>query len=158
MIRRRHLLQATAGILAAPALVEKVGAQTAFDWKQAKGKVQEEWGKLTDDYLDQIAGNELSRTGDLAPANVRLAQRGALIERRSISTIVATHQPELARRLGGSVIHLVDGAARIVEMFAAEHERILPRRREMPPRRLPLCLFCCRPSQATTMSTWRARS
>ena len=37
MIRRRHLLQATAGILAAPALVEKVGAQTAFDWKQAKG-------------------------------------------------------------------------------------------------------------------------
>jgi len=37
MIRRRHLLQATAGMLAAPALVEKVGAQSAFDWKQAKG-------------------------------------------------------------------------------------------------------------------------
>ena len=33
---------------------------------------------------DQIAGNELSRTGDLAPANVRLAQRGVRIERRSI--------------------------------------------------------------------------
>ena len=31
---------------------------------------------------DQIAGNELSRTGDLAPANVRLAQRGVRIERR----------------------------------------------------------------------------
>ena len=37
MIRRRHLLAATAGVLAAPALVEKVGAQTAFDWKQFKG-------------------------------------------------------------------------------------------------------------------------
>jgi multiple sugar transport system substrate-binding protein len=37
MIRRRHLLAATAGLLAAPALVEKVGAQSAFDWKQAKG-------------------------------------------------------------------------------------------------------------------------
>ena len=37
MIRRRHLLQASAGLLAAPALVEKVGAQTAFDWKQFKG-------------------------------------------------------------------------------------------------------------------------
>jgi multiple sugar transport system substrate-binding protein len=37
MIRRRHLLQATAGVLAAPAIVEKVGAQTAFDWKQFKG-------------------------------------------------------------------------------------------------------------------------
>lgn len=33
---------------------------------------------------DQIAGNELARTGDLAPANVRLAQAGARIERRSI--------------------------------------------------------------------------
>ena len=37
MIRRRTLLQGTAGLLAAPAIVEKVGAQTAFDWKQAKG-------------------------------------------------------------------------------------------------------------------------
>ena len=32
---------------------------------------------------DNIAGNELSRTGDLAPANVRLQQRGAVIERRN---------------------------------------------------------------------------
>ena len=37
MIRRRHLLAASASLLAAPALVEKVGAQSAFDWKQAKG-------------------------------------------------------------------------------------------------------------------------
>ncbi len=37
MIRRRQLLQASAGILAAPAIVEKVGAQSAFDWKQFKG-------------------------------------------------------------------------------------------------------------------------
>ena len=33
---------------------------------------------------DNIAGNELSRTGDLAPANVRLAQSGVRIERRSV--------------------------------------------------------------------------
>jgi uncharacterized protein YjbJ (UPF0337 family) len=25
-------------------------------WKQMKGKVKEQWGKLTDDDLDQIAG------------------------------------------------------------------------------------------------------
>lgn len=37
MIRRRHVLQASAGLLAAPAIVEKVGAQSAFDWKQFKG-------------------------------------------------------------------------------------------------------------------------
>lgn len=36
-IRRRHLLAATAGALAAPPLVEKVGAQSAFDWKRFKG-------------------------------------------------------------------------------------------------------------------------
>ncbi len=33
---------------------------------------------------DNIAGNELSRTGDLAPANVRLQQRGTTIERRTL--------------------------------------------------------------------------
>ncbi|MEY4362447.1 MAG: hypothetical protein RL391_1753 [Actinomycetota bacterium] len=33
---------------------------------------------------DNIAGNELSRTGDLAPANVRLAQQGVSVRRRSI--------------------------------------------------------------------------
>ncbi len=36
---------------------------------------------ITQDY---IAGNELSRTGDLAPANSRLAQRNVRIERRSL--------------------------------------------------------------------------
>ena len=33
---------------------------------------------------DAIAGNELSRTGDLAPANVRLQQAGVRIERRTL--------------------------------------------------------------------------
>jgi mycofactocin system FadH/OYE family oxidoreductase 1 len=37
---------------------------------------------------DNIAGNELSRTGDLAPANVRLQQRGVDIERRTIPRCV----------------------------------------------------------------------
>lgn len=26
------------------------------NWKQLKGKVREQWGKLTDDQVDQIAG------------------------------------------------------------------------------------------------------
>ena len=37
MINRRTLLTGSAALLAAPAIVERVGAQTAFDWKQAKG-------------------------------------------------------------------------------------------------------------------------
>ncbi len=38
MIRRRRLLATSAALLAAPAIVESVGAQSAFDWKQAKGQ------------------------------------------------------------------------------------------------------------------------
>ncbi|WP_158744093.1 ABC transporter substrate-binding protein [Acidisphaera sp. L21] len=37
MLNRRTLLTGTAALLAAPAIVESVGAQAAFDWKQAKG-------------------------------------------------------------------------------------------------------------------------
>ncbi|HNJ96965.1 MAG TPA: mycofactocin system FadH/OYE family oxidoreductase 1 [Ilumatobacteraceae bacterium] len=50
---------------------------------------------------DQIAGNELSRTGDLAPANVRLQQRGVRIERRSILREVRPGEVELEDRFSG---------------------------------------------------------
>lgn len=30
--------------------------RAAGNWKQFKGKVKEQWGKLTDDELDKIAG------------------------------------------------------------------------------------------------------
>lgn len=50
---------------------------------------------------DQIAGNELSRTGDLAPANVRLQQRGVHIERRSILRAVRPGEVELEDRFSG---------------------------------------------------------
>ena len=43
---------------------------------------------------DQIAGNELARSGDLAPANVRLAQRGVRIERRSLVVAVRPGGPD----------------------------------------------------------------
>ncbi len=50
---------------------------------------------------DQIAGNELSRSGDLAPANVRLAQLGVQIERRSILRSVRKGEVELQDRFSG---------------------------------------------------------
>ncbi len=50
---------------------------------------------------DQIAGNELSRTGDLAPANTRLAQRGAHIERRTLLRAVRPGEVELEDRFSG---------------------------------------------------------
>ena len=30
--------------------------RVAGNWKQAKGKVKEQWGKITDDDLDKMAG------------------------------------------------------------------------------------------------------
>jgi mycofactocin system FadH/OYE family oxidoreductase 1 len=50
---------------------------------------------------DQIAGNELSRTGDLAPANVRLAQRGVRIERRTLLREVRNGEIEVEDRFTG---------------------------------------------------------
>ncbi len=50
---------------------------------------------------DQIAGNELSRTGDLAPANVRLQRRGVQFERRSLLRAVRAREVELEDRFSG---------------------------------------------------------
>ncbi len=50
---------------------------------------------------DQIAGNELSRTGDLAPANTRLAQRGVTIERRSLLRRVTADHVIVENRFSG---------------------------------------------------------
>ncbi|MBI1773896.1 MAG: sugar ABC transporter substrate-binding protein [Proteobacteria bacterium] len=58
MITRRRLLQTSVGLLAAPAIVEKVGAQSAFDWKQFKGQ------KVEVNY-------QLSPRGDVAKNNLK---------------------------------------------------------------------------------------
>ncbi len=51
---------------------------------------------------DNIVGNELARTGDLAPANVRLQQAGVHIERRSIVRAV-TAPASVPETVGGAV-------------------------------------------------------
>ncbi|MEA2788195.1 MAG: hypothetical protein QOG73_601, partial [Acetobacteraceae bacterium] len=38
MIRRRHLLQVSSAVLAAPTFMRRANAQSAFDWKQCKGQ------------------------------------------------------------------------------------------------------------------------
>ncbi len=35
------------------------------NWKQAKGKVQQQWGKLTNDDLDVVAGKRTELSGKL---------------------------------------------------------------------------------------------
>jgi uncharacterized protein YjbJ (UPF0337 family) len=39
--------------------------QVEGKWKQMKGSLKEKWGKLTDDDLDQIAGNRDKLVGKL---------------------------------------------------------------------------------------------
>jgi mycofactocin system FadH/OYE family oxidoreductase 1 len=63
---------------------------------------------------DLIAGNELSRTGDLAPANVRLAQGGVRVEKRALLRAVRTAAE-------GVEVHLDDrfsGARRTIRAAA----------------------------------------
>jgi mycofactocin system FadH/OYE family oxidoreductase 1 len=50
---------------------------------------------------DQIAGNELSRSGDLAPANTRLARQAITVERRAVVTAVRKGRVELQDRFSG---------------------------------------------------------
>ncbi len=50
---------------------------------------------------DNIAGNELSRTGDLAPANSRLARAGVTIERRTLLRTVRANEVVVEDRYSG---------------------------------------------------------
>ncbi len=51
---------------------------------------------------DNIAGNELARSGDLAPANVRLARSGVRIERRALLVRVQAEGATLGDRYSGA--------------------------------------------------------
>ena len=76
-----------------------------------------------------VAGNELARTGDLAPANVRLQQAGVLIERRSIVRAVrATESVDDARptHLSRSSWRTASPASAATIEAAARRRRRLP--------------------------------
>ena len=60
---------------------------------------------------DNVAGNELARTGDLAPANVRLQQQGVQIERRSVVRAVRAGAVEVEDRFSGERRDLAAAAA-----------------------------------------------
>ncbi len=51
---------------------------------------------------DNIAGNELARTGDLAPANVRLARAGVRIERHALLVKVTAEGATIRDRYSGA--------------------------------------------------------
>ncbi len=96
---------------------------------------------------DNIAGNELSRTGDLAPANSRLAQAAVTIERRALLRIVRPGAVDVDDRYSGerrtiectAVVDCgfriptepIDGAVQIGDAVAPRtiHEAVLEARR-----------------------------
>jgi 2,4-dienoyl-CoA reductase (NADPH2) len=82
---------------------------------------------------DLIAGNELSRSGDLAPANVRLLGAGVVIEKRSLLRRVTVAAAQVEDRFTGElrsieVAVLVDAGYRLPDdrLWRATGER-LPR-------------------------------
>jgi len=67
---------------------------------------------------DHIAGNLLSLSGDLAPANVRLQAAGAVLVRRSILRAVRSHEIEIEHRFTGErttleAVALIDAGHRL---------------------------------------------
>jgi 2,4-dienoyl-CoA reductase (NADPH2) len=80
---------------------------------------------------DLIAGNELSRSGDLAPANVRLLSAGVVLERRSVLRRVAPGEIHVEDRFTGepraiAAATLVDAGYRLPDdrLWAATAERV----------------------------------
>lgn len=80
---------------------------------------------------DLIAGNELSRTGDLAPANVRLQGSGVRLERRTLLRRVGPGGLEVEDRFTGKrrvldAAVLVDGGYRLPDdrLWRATGERL----------------------------------
>ena len=51
---------------------------------------------------DHVAGEQLARTGDLAPANVRMAQRGIEVVRRSVVRLVDRDAVTVQHRYSGA--------------------------------------------------------
>ena len=76
---------------------------------------------------DNIAGNELSRTGDLAPANVRLAQRGATVVKRAVVRAVEPTDSGVGVRLQdrfSGEVRTIDAAAVVDAGFRLPSEQM----------------------------------
>ena len=75
--------------------------QAAGNWKQVKGKIKEQWGKLTDDEIDQLQGKSEQLAGKLQE-RYGLAQDEAekaapmacikSLERPGVATAIREHE------------------------------------------------------------------
>ena len=91
MIRRRHLLAAAASTLAAPAIVERANAQSAFDWKQFKGQSIEVNYQLSP--LDDVAKAHIKEFEELTGIKVGFEQIPEQQQRPKVAMEMATGHP-----------------------------------------------------------------
>lgn len=95
MIRRRSLLQASAAALAvplaAPAIVERANAQSAFDWKQCKGQSVEVNYQLSP--RGDLARNNLKKFEELTGIKVGFEQIPEQQQRPKVAMEMATGHP-----------------------------------------------------------------
>ncbi|MDR3536699.1 MAG: sugar ABC transporter substrate-binding protein [Acetobacteraceae bacterium] len=91
MIRRRSLLQASAAVLAAPAMVERANAQSAFDWKQCKGQSIEVNYQLSP--RGDLARNNLKKFEELTGISVGFEQIPEQQQRPKVAMEMATGHP-----------------------------------------------------------------
>src|ERR1700722_6974871 len=96
MIRRRHLLQASTAVLiapalAAPAIIERANAQSAFDWKQCKGQEIEVNFQLSP--RGDLAKRALPKFEELTGMTVGFEQIPEQQQRPKVAMEMATGHP-----------------------------------------------------------------
>src|ERR1700755_1624579 len=91
MIRRRHLLPALSAPLAAPAIVERANAQSAFDWKQCKGQSIEVNFQLSP--RGDLAKRTLPKFEELTGIKVGFEQIPEQQQRPKVAMEMATGHP-----------------------------------------------------------------
>jgi uncharacterized protein YjbJ (UPF0337 family) len=66
----------------------------AGHWKQFEGHIQEEWGKLTDDHLDAVAGKRVQLAGRFQ-VTYGLAEDQAALQVKLAEQIRSGYSPKL---------------------------------------------------------------
>ena len=89
MKRTLALAAALAAAITLPAMALELG-QISGDWKQFEGRVQRQWGKLTNDDLQQAKGDQKILAGRSRNATA-LRKRKPSARSKSGSTRVSTH-------------------------------------------------------------------
>jgi|GEM_PF-1337791 len=98
------------------------------NWKQAKGKIKEQWGKLTDDHLDTIGGKRDQLVGIIVGAGVEIESAGPAIgdigESGTVGRLLA--QPGAAEQRRQRGVALQSHEQGLQQIAGRRHPRLRP--------------------------------